>query len=162
MIDQLPDKLSDLIDLAIDDALSLDRAKYIPCHDYWHQPSFEGEGPGSCAICFAGAAIAGTLKISPDKYYSPGILSSVRKMNRPNERRIFCKLHALEAVRIGNINAALMFMSDTDLNFNSAHRVVIKAAGRPEGASFFRTWSDFERFLDWAGKVASELRKLGY
>lgn len=53
-----PKKLSDLIDLAINDARNLNRDRYTPLWSTWHEPH---EEPGRCMMCLAGSVIAGTL-----------------------------------------------------------------------------------------------------
>ena len=54
---QLPDRLSDLIELAVADAQRLDRNTYDPEYDSWHEMERLG-----CDVCFAGAVMAGTLE----------------------------------------------------------------------------------------------------
>ena len=54
---QLPELLSDLIELAVADVRRLDRDIYDPEYDSWHETERLG-----CEVCFAGAVMAGTLE----------------------------------------------------------------------------------------------------
>ena len=56
-----PEKLSDLIDLAVGDARNLDPETYMPNCWAWHEP--QPALGRRCLICVAGAVIAGTLGI---------------------------------------------------------------------------------------------------
>ncbi len=53
-----PERLSDLIDLAIADARKLDRDRYTPTAITWHRPD---PLENKCMVCLAGSVIAGTL-----------------------------------------------------------------------------------------------------
>ena len=54
---QLPDRLSDLVELAVADAQRLDRDIYDPEYDSWREMERLG-----CEVCFAGTVMAGTLE----------------------------------------------------------------------------------------------------
>ena len=62
---QPPDKLSDLIELAISDACKLDHNAYMPNFNTWHLP---GPNKEKCMVCLAGAVIAGTLGCSTETW----------------------------------------------------------------------------------------------
>ena len=61
-----PERLSDLITLAIADARNLDRTRYLPLAEAWHRgyPETPGVPPCSCNVCLAGCMIAGALEAS--------------------------------------------------------------------------------------------------
>jgi hypothetical protein len=100
----LPDKLSDLIDVAIAD---LEKAEQSP--DYriymsvWHSPGDElflmpsPEQFKKCYVCFAGSVIAFSLSGDRMTEYSPSCYPA----------DISAKLHALNHVREGRVRYAL-------------------------------------------------------
>ena len=77
-----PEKLSDLIRLAVKDARRLNPDEYWPNAGIYHERSVYTRWdtdvygplppPNACHACVAGAVIAGTLKVSPDVEASPG------------------------------------------------------------------------------------------
>lgn len=67
-----PDKPSELILLALKDLESVEKSKkYVVHMGHWHLPD-----EGKCYVCFAGAVMAGTLKLSDkvnyDLHFLPG------------------------------------------------------------------------------------------
>lgn len=76
-----PEKLSELIQLAIADTRSLDRDNYRPTWTTWHAPHADN---GRCMICVAGGAIAGTLGYPADTT----IALAERDLNDPFSTRI--------------------------------------------------------------------------
>jgi hypothetical protein len=60
---QLPNKLSDLIELALNDleAVEAQPDKYRVNMLNWHEPQEDG----ICEVCFAGAVLANTIKLDP-------------------------------------------------------------------------------------------------
>lgn len=60
---QLPGTMNGLLEAAINDARTLDRASYYPSSREWH--NFY-RGSARCKICLAGCIIAGSLKVAPD------------------------------------------------------------------------------------------------
>jgi len=62
----LPDKLSDVIMIALEDLRKVERSKkYKIDMGLWHEPN------GACSVCFAGALISQTEGATPDKYIEP-------------------------------------------------------------------------------------------
>ena len=57
----LPDTLHGLLSAAVDDMRSLDRERYVPRWDEWHQPTSD-----CCQVCLAGSVLAGTLGVPDD------------------------------------------------------------------------------------------------
>ena len=68
--DGLPNKLSDLLFVAIDDLKEVrtDRDNYRVDMDVWHEP---GEVSEICTVCMAGAVMAKSLWVDKGKYYYP-------------------------------------------------------------------------------------------
>ena len=59
----LPNKLSDLLELAVRDARACEAdPRYLLDMGKWHVP----KGNGVCQVCMAGAVIAKTIQLSPD------------------------------------------------------------------------------------------------
>ena len=106
-----PEKLSDLIRLAVKDARRLNPDEYWPnadlyhkrCHidtDLWAQEIYGPlPPPNACHVCVAGAVIAGTLKMSPDEPWRPvdfenawsGSLSALDSIRQGLYHRAYCE-----------------------------------------------------------------------
>lgn len=95
---ELPDTLSDLILLALDD---LERAEASRQHKVdmyaWHQPDAIKVRGSKCVVCFAGSVMAFTLGAEASKRLGPSNWDAV------TER----KLRALDQVRLGRIAIAI-------------------------------------------------------
>lgn len=64
---KLPDKLSDLLELSLNDCAKVRRSKRYALHmNGWH-----GTINGTCYVCMAGAIMAQTLRCSPNTTYLP-------------------------------------------------------------------------------------------
>ena len=62
----LPDKLSDVILLALEDLRKVERSKkYNVNMGNWHDPN------GACSVCFAGALISQSDEATPEKHLEP-------------------------------------------------------------------------------------------
>lgn len=69
---KLPDKLSDLLELAVNDAMSLENSNnYVLNMLDWHSPYVETTGT-KCNVCMAGAVMACTLKVPSYQKMFPG------------------------------------------------------------------------------------------
>ena len=68
-----PQKLSNLITLAIADARRLDRDVYTPNSEVWHEPH-----GGTCMVCLSGCLIAATLE-------APRVEVVIRQGNLPDD-----------------------------------------------------------------------------
>ena len=94
----LPDKLSELIELAIHDLQAVEKdRRYVVNMCYWHMPM-----DGVCEVCLAGAVMAGTLGVSPLSLVDDPCAEFTESVSR--------KLLALEAVRKGMVIDALSFL----------------------------------------------------
>lgn len=94
----LPEKPSELIMLALKDLVTVrDLPGYAIDMDYWHKPF---KILKICRVCFAGAVIAGTLKLSKHKNVWPGDFT----MDTCD------KLFALDEFRRGLIRKGLLSM----------------------------------------------------
>ena len=74
-----PTTMAGLLRLALRDAKKIDPKLYFPYSGEWHTPQKNSirEFPGKprCHVCLAGAVMAGSLKISPERNTSPQNLS---------------------------------------------------------------------------------------
>jgi hypothetical protein len=102
MANELPNKLSELIVVALDD-LEKVRAdeRYAVNLDYWHvsKNSNASPTPGKCVVCFAGAVMAGTLGLNPEE--SCG--GTVERFGADSSD----KLSTLDLLRMGCVNDGL-------------------------------------------------------
>lgn len=95
----LPSKLSDLLEVALKDLTSVRRSKrYHVNMAVWHTP-IEGE----CQVCLAGAVMARTLGIEPEKDADP--YNMPQRLSRP--------LEALNELRLGFVLDAYCNLRDT-------------------------------------------------
>ena len=144
---ELPDKLSELIMVAVADAKKLDRSKYYPYFKTYHDKT--GIAPdGLCEICDAGAVIAGTLNgdtgltLAPSSFMSDDVAR---------------KLYALDAARDGDYDGALFTLEKHTKDTSEAVRhVPVSPYSQYEG------WEEFDKHLDIMKGVAKQLKELGY
>ena len=100
-ITALPDKPSDLIDLALRDLETVENSKkYLVDMGTWHQANHSSDPWSLCAVCFAGSVMAQSLGVVPDKNYLPADFPPF----------ICCKLEALNSFRCGWIHEGLREM----------------------------------------------------
>lgn len=97
----LPDKLSDLILLALADLELAEQSSDVHIDMSNWRKQCSTFSPYVCSVCFAGVVIIGSLKFSKR---GSGIPESIS--NRTTQ-----KLLALDAVRTGNVESALVHMN---------------------------------------------------
>lgn len=126
----LPDKLWQMLTLALEDLTAIERAKsrYVVQMDNWHVPGFvEGKlgvrkewdtdpdymdrPKASCAVCFAGSVMACTLDIDPDKSMMPEDFPPIIEQ----------KLAAVDAARSGDVREALWTFYAGDLDHHRSN-----------------------------------------
>lgn len=84
---KLPDKLSDLLELAVTDAEAIEKTPgYVLDMNEWHKPN------GNCRVCMAGAVIARTLGVAPTLEANPN------NMEDPRQGQLF----AIDSMRTGD------------------------------------------------------------
>ena len=151
-----PQKLSDLIELAIADARKLDRYDYTPTWMTWHRLN---PANGKCMVCLAGAVIAGTLECARKTIIDIAAKDSVDPRSTTiTDERWGRALQALDATREGNWNAA----------FSNLHgrypakdlRDALDALPKP-CHRLFNSWNRFYAHLASLSDRAKELRELG-
>lgn len=164
----LPDKLSDLAQLAIDDAESLDRSRYWPNAYAFHSPKRIAERHADigivrrCNVCLAGFVIAGTLRADPTAFRTPD------EYDLETHR----KLGALDFVRTGELTAAFDLLHEPRERNDQYHRdrkrirrVIRALRDRREPATdwepMFIGWKQFDRHARYIRMAVDELRAEG-
>jgi hypothetical protein len=104
-IKKLPEKLSDLIDLALDDLEKVERdPRYVLKMTVWHS-SLDYDMESRCAVCLAGSVIAKTLEVPPNKSVLPIDFDEHTKV----------RLEALDNLRCGYLREAARSVNLPDL-----------------------------------------------
>ena len=152
-----PEKLSDLIELAVADARTLDRDTYIPDCWAWHAPGRNNK----CRVCLAGAVIAGTLRVKPKTEVVRGTEEYTLTTDdgeTPVEDKVWSTaLYAIDNARGGDWSKALGAL---DIQVDEAtSRKLDKVRGPEE--PHFHTWTELGDHLDSMTECAQELRGLG-
>lgn len=96
---KLPEKLSDLLELALNDLASVEADPlYLVEMNMWHQPLIRvtPDDP-ACGVCLAGSVLARTLEVPID------VISDGREQSDYDNRR----LDALDYLRVGNVPEAI-------------------------------------------------------
>lgn len=153
---QPPEKLSDLMDLAVADARGLNRNDYIPNWMTWHRRNPES---GRCMVCVAGAVIAGTLECDPNTIVDIATEDSAdpRATTITDEawRRA---LWALDSAREGHWDTAVESLGGSYPTGRLSD--ALDVLPRPEHREF-NSWKEFSAHLASLACRASELRALG-
>lgn len=150
----LPDKLSDLIDLAVSDYKALDQSRYYPDSERWHVPYYVDNR--ACAVCLSGAVIANTFRGAIEFKYSPKDFEGSED-----------KLHALDRVRAGGIWSALDLLGVYAVDMTPVQVDVVADmrtefdSGAWSGLCVWEGWEDLEDSLSNLTRVAAKLRSVG-
>ena len=148
MNDPLPNTLSALIMVAVNDARKLNRQKHIPNSLYYHAPDKWSVAYSRCAclVCDAGAVMAGTLQTDTTHDVVPGSFP----------HSIETKLHALDLARQGSYVGALIALGVENININGVSGVDVSIHHN------YRTWKQFDKHMNVMEKAAQQLEELGY
>lgn len=93
---ELPDTLSELLTVALDDLLKIEKRKHYKVRmDRWHDYR---RAKDVCEICLAGSWLANATDIPRVWDRTPSMFADTRLSNR---------MWALEYVRVGNVTAAM-------------------------------------------------------
>lgn len=145
--DILPDKLSDLLEVAVNDAKKCGAdPRYKLAMQSWHEPRL-----GVCNVCLAGSVIAKTLKTKTDTYSSPGSYHD----KKANDTPLSNKLMAINSMRVGV--APVM-----ECDHGPGGEAAIEAALLPIRESFLA--SREQGRAEWGAyeEAIVNLRKIGY
>ena len=130
-----PKRLSDLVELAVNDARRLDRSVYEPRAAVWHTPDVED--PTKCKVCLAGAVIAGTLHRLPSERFDFNQISDAWAK----------ALDVLDLVRDGSYDGAwLDHVMRPGKDLTKTGRSIRQSI--PDARhQYFTTWEGFDLFL---------------
>lgn len=162
----LPDSLSGLLELAIDNALSLDRDQYDPV--CWETHVGCGEyDDGKTRIGISGALMAGTLGVAVD-----ATLGGADVIN--DERQLPRRMQAAKDVSTGHIRWALAALrgcvTDTDVERLDASMSMeqmlldgrwTKSWGDYPFSGKFKDWDEFDAMLPHWRRLIADLRRVG-
>ena len=144
MNDPLPNTLSALIMVAVNDANKLDRDQYAPHFYYFHLKSKHSK----CRICDAGAVMAGTLRKPIDQVYQSE--DFVYPINY--------KLMALDKARRGLYSQAAFLVAGID----GQKLLSLDEKIKPSPYMSYKNWEEFDKHMDFMEGVAHQLEALGY
>lgn len=144
--DKLPDRLSDLIELALDDlAWVIERPdQYEIKMSVWHRKS---KISGLCQVCLAGSVLARTLGVRAD--YEESFFDNLSTRTQD-------KLHALNEVRMGNVGVALSRMTQ-GASSSLIGAIQLKAI-RSESTPFVEYNTDPTEWHAWMNSAVDLLR----
>ena len=159
-----PEKLSDLIRLAVKDARRLNPDRYWPNASIYHQrlvytrwdPDVYGPPPlpNACHVCVAGAVIAGTLKVSSDELRSPEDFESAWSGS----------LYALDYIRSGDYLHAYRAhygVSYAQVTMTLRTKLHTLALDYPPVQQWFQDWDEFELHIDSLEVIANSFEREG-
>ena len=135
--------MSDLLQVAINDARALDPRIYRPNSITWH----DADAQEQCQVCLAGSVIAGTLAATPDQTLSPDHFSS----DTPG------KLEALNFMRRGHWVFAFYEFYRHWPRTSIEDR--LRKLPKPINADF-TGWHAFRAHLDSLEAILPELREI--
>lgn len=116
----LPDKLSDLIEVALRDLEAVENDKrYTVNMGWWHRPNVYDH---TCIVCLAGSVMAKSLDVSPDRTRYPNDFDDKTE----------AKLGALNWARVGDVDYALHHLDVPQSSYTSFNRSVVDYQDDPE------------------------------
>ena len=147
MNDPLPNTLSALILVAVQDARALDRNTYWPDYSYYHEAHPKA---GGCTVCDAGAVMAGTLGLD--------LATSAIPADFPDS--VKRKLLALDLARQGGYSEAIDLIMDLD--GENGHEDLRDEGFEESPYHEYEDWDEFECHLQHMEDIARRLEALGY
>ena len=147
-----PEKLSDLIELAIADARRLDRTLYRPCSEIWHEPDDR-----ICLVCLSGCVIAATLE-------APRTEITIRNLTDPDDapQEIANEewRQALEALDHARRGEWALAITTRGIRLEEETRDKLRRISPPWPRGF-DGWERFDEHLADLQEKAGKLRALG-
>ena len=127
---ELPDTMAGLLETAINDARGLDRYRYMPDSDQWHNTTIRN----SCEVCLAGSVISQSFRIPPDRDCTPHMFSELTMR----------KLEALDSMRSGDWWHAFVCVYNHYPNrFVESQILALKLPKQSD----FQGWDEFEAHM---------------
>lgn len=142
-IPTLPDKLSDVLELAIKDLEEVEKLedKYRIDMGSWHVAN------SHCAVCLGGSLIARSGNADPTMILSPDIFDT----------KTSNKIQAMDHCRVHDFNTALQLFGE--LNYTKRREVSTAVRECIEFVSYERSPTEFKNNMRIAAK---QLREMGY
>ena len=151
LTNKLPDKPSDLIDVALKDLAKAERSKKFEIDmNVWCEPA--DLSSDVCAVCLGGSVLVGTVGLDAVDGANWWIDEIITKHDS-------VRIEALDALRCGNIVLFLEYVYD---NSASARRCRQAVSIRDKNFDDYCTYrEDPDQFKRWCRKVARDLRQVG-
>ena len=150
---RLPSTMSGLLEAAIKDARAIDRSRYMPFSEEWHNAlnssvcEVSPADDGNCHVCLAGSLIAETFLIPFDLDFAPFMFSDVTMR----------KLEAVDSMRCGFWRRVfdLIYAEVPSKSISDK----LEALGMPDNADFYG-WGEFDRLLNSLESLVPRLREI--
>lgn len=140
---RLPSTMSGLLEAAIKDARAIDRSRYMPFSEEWHNAL----NSSVCEVCLAGSLIAQTLRIPFDLDFAPFMFSETTMR----------KLEAVDSMRCGFWRRVFDLLYATAPSKTISDK--LEALGMPDNADFYG-WGEFDRLLNSLESLVPRLREI--
>lgn len=139
----LPTKPSDLLELAVNSAFSLDPDLYTPDAMYYHAPIRRDR---TCHVCLAGSIMAAPMAIPPDQTTTPYTMNTLVATSHENVNRLL----AIDNARAGRWETMFKHLSIYKEDYPNLPDVVhdLAAQSRPHEDRNFLGWTQFQRHAD--------------
>lgn len=164
----LPNELSALIHIALDDMDTLDRAKFSANARHYIVPDRNG---GVCEVCLAGGVMAARLGADSLSFFRLDFLA-------PDYVDVSRKIVAIDNARCGELNYALAgvaygsraregeefleFKDRLGRELTAAQRAVVDRCRRaPVSFANFRDWREYDIFKKDMREMANDLESVG-
>ena len=145
---RVPDKLSALVRLAIEDGEALDRNVYSAFAFNWHIPLENSDW--ECEVCLAGMVIANSFKVSRD---------TIVDIDQFSDGSVRNKLSAINAFRAGYIGEALGYLGYANPGHALANKgIPLRVDFQYEG---FHGWGEYDLFIEEALPIVEQLETAG-
>lgn len=157
----VPEKLSDLIALAIADCEALDSEVYKPLSRNWHRPVGR-----ACYVCFAGAILARTLGYRPCEAVTPESIYHAGGGSRRWSRALM----VLDYIRQGRFEDAIhewdLLYPQADVMERCPPKWAMAARRRTgvgvDADSYFDSWGSFTSFLNKMKRLGKDMKAEGW
>ena len=151
--DRLPRTPSELLELALNDCLNLDRTAYTPEAFYYHMP----KGHGHCSICLAGSMMANTFKLPLTQKATPADLFMQGSISYSDAE---C-LMAVNLARIGSWQPAFKRLSIDPATVRGFSNMMKTLEALPNLHRDFTGWLGLDSHLDYIRRSITILKAHG-
>ena len=151
----VPEKLSQLIRIAIEDGRGLNREEYEPDSSLYHMPLIGKAGDNQiCYVCLGGAVMVETLNVDPSDSIWPSNLPA----------RWHDAILALDRVRVGDYMEAVRIYTYPTIEDSirlESEALKFEDVPGPADAHFFG-FESFSAHLDSLEDIADQIEAIGY